>query len=116
VAGKISVIGEVGVEPTLAAGQRGAQVVVAAAGEDVRPAVRLAPSAVVLLVDASADDVRRVLEATLLPRQRVAGVRRDDAERAAAAVVAADRVDLRATLDEGEREVTLSRGGIVAVR
>jgi hypothetical protein len=116
VAGKISVIGEVPVSATLAAGARGAQVVVAAAGEDVRAAVRLAPAAVVLLVDATPDDVRGVLDATLLPSHRVLGVPAADAERAAVAVVTADPLRLRATLGGGEREVTLARSGVSAVR
>jgi hypothetical protein len=115
VAGKISVIGDVPVAATLGAGARGADVIVAGAREDVVAALRLAPAAVVLLVDASADDVARALEATLVPRQRVVGVARDDVERAATAVAGGAPIELRATLRDGPAEVTLGRGGIVAI-
>ncbi|HEX2084647.1 MAG TPA: hypothetical protein VHF89_03115 [Solirubrobacteraceae bacterium] len=110
-AGKISVIGDVPVTATLAPGERGAEVLVAAAGADVLPAARLAPAAMLLLVDAGADDVARALEATLWPRQRVIGVGRDDVERAVRAVVERGEAELRATLRDGEREVTLSPAG-----
>lgn len=113
---KISVIGNVPVSATLAAGARGASVVVAAAGEDVRPALRLAPAAVVVLVGGTPADVDRVLTDTLLPSHRLLAVRPEDAERAAAAAAGGDPVTLRATLRDGEREVTLGRGGISAVR
>ena len=113
--GKISVIGDVPVSSTLDAGARGAEVIVAAAGEDVGAAVRMAPSAVLLLVDAGPDDVGRVLDATLWPRQRVVGVSRDDVEAAARAVVAGGEVALRAVLRDGERDVTLGRGGVLRV-
>jgi hypothetical protein len=115
-AGKISVIGDVPVSATLAPGARGAQAIVAAAGEDVRPAVRLAPAAVVLIVDGAPADVERVLATTLLPRHRVLGVARSDAERAAAAATGGEPIELRATLAGGERDVTLGRGGITAAR
>ncbi len=81
----------------------------------MRPALRLAPAAVVLLVDAGADDVRSVLDATLLPRHRVLGVAAGDAERAAVAVVTADPLRLRATLDGGAREEVLGRAGVSLV-
>ena len=112
--GKISVIGEVPVAATLPAGARGADVLVAAAAQDVRAAARLAPAAVLLLVGGSAEDVGRVLDATLWPPQRVLGVSRDDVEVAVRAVVGGEPMALRATLRTGERDVTLARGGVVA--
>jgi hypothetical protein len=87
VRGKISVIGDVPVEPTLPAGRRGARVLVAAAGEDVRAAARLAPAAILLVVDGTPDDVERVLRETLWPRQRVRAVPRDEVERAVREIV-----------------------------
>ena len=110
--GKISVIGDVPVEATLAPGARGAAAVVAAAAEDVRAAARLAPAAVLMLVDAAPEDVARALEVTLWPPQRVVGVRRDDAERAARAVVTGEPLTLAVVLRDGERTVTLGRGGV----
>ena len=86
--GKISVIGDVPVEPTVPAGQRGARALVAAAGEDVRDAARLAPAAVLVLVDGTPDDVERVLRDTLWPRQRVRAVPRDEVERVVREIVA----------------------------
>ena len=80
-AGKISVIGDVPVQATLPAGRRGARVLVAAAGEDVREAARLAPAAILLVVDGTPDDVERVLRDTLWPRQRVRSVGRDEVDR-----------------------------------
>ena len=80
--GKISVIGDVPVEATLPAGRRGARVLVAAAGEDVRAAARLAPAATLLVVDGTLDDVDRVLRDTLWPRQRVRAVPRGEVEQA----------------------------------
>ena len=80
--GKISVIGDVPVEATLPAGRRGARVLVAAAGEDVRAAARLAPAATLLVVDGTPDDVDRVLRDTLWPRQRVRAVPRGEVEQA----------------------------------
>jgi hypothetical protein len=116
VAGKISVIGDVGVNATLGAGARGADVVVAAAGSDVVAAARLAPAAVLLVVGADSGEVGRVLDATLWPRQRVAGVRAEDAERAARAVAEGSVVTVRATLRDGEHEVIVGPGGIVLAR
>jgi hypothetical protein len=113
VQGKISVIGEVPVRATVREGERGAEVIVAAAGSDVRGAARLAPAAVLLLVDASPEQVAEALDATLWPSQRVVGVPASDLERAAAAVVSGEVVTLRATLRDGDREVALGRGGIV---
>jgi hypothetical protein len=113
VAGKISVIGNTDVTETLAPGARGADVIVAASADGVVDALRLAPAAVVLLVDAAAEDVAAVLDATLAPRQRVVGVARSDVERAAGAACGGPPVTLRATLRDGEREVKLGRGGVV---
>jgi hypothetical protein len=113
VQGKISVIGEVPVRATVPEDERGAEVIVAAAGSDVRAAAKLAPAAVLLLVDASPDQVAEALDATLWPGQRVVGVARGDAERAAAAVITGTAAKLRTTLRDGEREVALGRGGIV---
>ena len=86
-AGKISVIGDVPVQATLPAGRRGARVLVAAAGEDVRAAARLAPAAILLVVDGTPDDVERVLRDTLWPRQRVRAVSRDEVARAVREIV-----------------------------
>jgi hypothetical protein len=86
-AGKISVIGDVPVQATLPAGRRGARVLVAAAGEDVREAARLAPAATLLVVDATPDDIERVLRETLWPRQRVRTVSRDEVERVVREIV-----------------------------
>ncbi|HEX8207605.1 MAG TPA: hypothetical protein VF587_16195 [Solirubrobacteraceae bacterium] len=86
-AGKISVIGDVPVEATLPVGRRGARVLVAAAGEDVRDAARLAPAAVLLVVDGTQEDVDRVLRETLWPRQRVRAVPYDEVERAVREIV-----------------------------
>ena len=80
-AGKISVIGDVPVQATLPAGRRGARVLVAAAGEDVRAAARLAPAAILLVVDGTPDDLERVRRETLWPRQRIRAVGRDEVER-----------------------------------
>jgi hypothetical protein len=113
VAGKISVIGDVPVEATLAAGARGAEVVVAAAGEDVTAAARLAPAAVLVLVDASADQVAAALAATLWPRQRVLGVGRGDVERVVGAVTAGDPVTVKATLRDGDADVVVGAGGVI---
>ena len=112
--GKISVIGDVPVAATLPAGARGADVLVAAAAEDVRAAARLAPAAVLLLVDGTPDDVARVLDATLWPPQRVVGVPRGDVEAAVRAVVSGEPMSMRGALRDGERDVTLTRGGVVA--
>ena len=111
--GKISVIGDVGLSATVAPGERGAEVVVAASGADVSAATALAPAAVLLLVDATPDDVGRVLDATLWPRQRVVGIGREDLEGAVRAVLAGGELAVRATLRDGERDVTLGRGGVV---
>ena len=113
--GKISVIGEVPVEGTVAPSARGAEVIVAAAGEDVRGAARLAPAAVLLVVDGSPDDVALVLDATLWPRQRVIGVARSEVERAVRAVTTGDEELVHATLRDGECSVTLGRGGILTL-
>ncbi|HEX8123604.1 MAG TPA: hypothetical protein VF549_20305 [Solirubrobacteraceae bacterium] len=111
-AGKISVIGDVGVSATLGAGARGADVIVAAAGSDVAAAARLAPAAVLVLVDASADQVAAALSATLWPRQRVVGVAAADAERAVRAVAEGAPVALRATLRDGSHDVVIGPGGV----
>jgi hypothetical protein len=111
----ITVIGDVPVTPTLAPGARGAAVVVAAAGEDVRVACRLSPAAVLLLVDATPDQVGEVLDATLCAPQRVVGVPRADAGRVAQALAEGRDVPVRATLRPGPRDVTLGRGGVVSL-
>jgi hypothetical protein len=113
--GKISVIGEVPVSATVPPGARGAEVIVAAAGEEVRAAARLAPAAVLLLVDASPDQVGGALDATLWGSHRVVGVSRDDAERTARAVAVGELITLRAVLRGGERQVTLGRAGVTAL-
>ena len=115
-AGKISVIGNVPVSGTLPEGARGADVLVAARGKDVLPAMRLAPAAVLLLVDADRDEVGRVLDATLQPRQRVLGIAAGDVERAVRALIEGSPTELRVTLRDGERDVVLSRGGIALAR
>ena len=112
-AGKISVIGEVPVQATLAAGARGAEVVVAAAGEDVSAAARLAPAAVLVLVDAAPDQVAAALTATLWPRQRVLGVASGDVERVVNAVCEGGEVTVKATLRDGEVEAVVGRGGLL---
>ena len=109
--GKISVIGDVPVAATVASGARGARVLVAPAGADVSAAARLAPAAVLLLVDAGPEDVARALAATLWPSQRVVGVAGADVERAVSALAQGGEVELRATLRGGEADVVLSPGG-----
>ena len=111
-AGRITVIGEGGVAPTLPEGARGADVVVAAAGADVAEAVRRAPAAVLRLGDAGAEDVARMHDQTSWPRQRVLGVRRRDVETAARAVAEGQEARLRATLRDGEAEVVVGRAGV----
>ena len=111
--GKISVIGDVPVTSTLTQGARGAEVIVAASGDGVRAALRLSPAAVVLLVDASPQDVDEVLRTTLLPSQRVVAVARADVQRAVEAATGGGVVTLRVNLRDGEREVRLGRGGVV---
>ncbi|HEV2813803.1 MAG TPA: hypothetical protein VGW10_11185 [Solirubrobacteraceae bacterium] len=110
--GKISVIGDVPVSATLAEGARGADVLVAAANADVLPAARLAPAAVLLIVDGSSDDVARALDATLWPGQRVVGVRSGDVAGAVRAVAGEGEARLRGVLRDGEVDVTLGRGGV----
>jgi hypothetical protein len=113
VSGKISVIGEVPVSATLTGDARGADVVVAAADADVAAAVRRSPAAVLLLVDAGSEQVARALDATLWPRQRVLGVAARDLDAAVRAVAEGATAQVRATLRDGEREVTLGPGGVL---
>ncbi len=111
--GKISVIGEVHVSATVPAGARGAEVIVASAGEDVLASARLAPAGVLRLVDGTAEDVTRALEATLWPGHRVVGVRSADVDTAVRAVVSGEQARLDAAVRDGERTVTLARAGVV---
>jgi hypothetical protein len=113
--GKISVIGDVPVKATVSQGARGAEVLVAEAGVSVVDAARLAPAAVVLVVDGSPDDVASVLDATLWGSHRVCGVSPDDLEGAIAAVAGEGEVTLRGVLRSGAADVTLGRAGVVRV-
>ena len=109
----ITVIGDVSVTATLPPGARGAGVIVAAAGEDVRAAARLSPAAVLLLVDATPEQVGAVLDATLVAPHRVVGVARADAERVAQTLAEGRELTVTGTLRSGPREVVLGRGGVV---
>jgi hypothetical protein len=112
--GKISVSGDVHLEgfEVLDAGARGADAVVVGPGGDAIAAARLAPAAALLLADAPADEVARVLAATLWPRPRVVGVRGDDLGDAVRAVLGRGEIRLRVTLADGERDVVLGRCGV----
>ncbi len=113
--GKISVIGDVPVKATVSQGARGAEVLVAEAGADVREAARLAPAAVLLIVDGQPPDISRALDLTLWGSHRVCGVSSADLSGAIAAVAGEGDVTLRGVLRSGPADVVLSRAGVVAV-
>jgi hypothetical protein len=115
VTGKITVSGEVhlaGFE-VLPEGARGAAVVVAGPGGDPVSAARLAPAAVLVLVDGGPDDVAAVLAATLWPRPRVIGVSQADVPAAVRAIAGDSRAVVKVVLADGGRELALGRCGVL---